>query len=603
MALTIPGTEKDEEEEFPKINIDTAVANSGVDIKVTAPENPIKANKYLSYGQDIQSGEALQASIPGEIHTMPDYATYGQERQQANTESLKNSLKIASLADKDQSAAIKELSEKTGLNPSFISANVDEVKRMVELTALDVNKLAVDNPILAKQLRDPLFAAIAYDDIETLSGVEDAARVVTDTFRSVFSGAPSVTGGAYQALGVIPGSIDALLDFAGIDTEYDTSPDRGMFKNLLNVPQALSEGFQSLAKGQYDMAEDIQGDLSRYPEWMQSALQGPRSMGMMAPGMLGFFMTGNPAFLSGSMGLAVGGESMQTGLEQGLSYSSSLLYGITQGTTEAAFEMLPALRLLKDLKVGSSLFKTLSAQLLIEIPQEQLTTITQDLNDFMILPSDADLTFGDYLKERPHAAWHTLIATITGVGTQTTTMYGVNKALNKYLDSGIQIDPEFKRMIEDEMRATEALEVNERITTLVQKLQESKMMDLSPETLKGFVRELFQSENETDSPKVVIYAQDLVQYAEEQGIDLNTISPLISDQVEETVATQGYFEFNVEDYLTDIAVGQHGEGINQLLRINENAMSVAEASKWNEGRNERLIEQADAIISSMANED
>lgn len=603
MALTIPGSEKDEEEEFPKINIDTAVANSGVDIQVTAPEDPIKANKYLSYGQDIQSGEALQASIPSEINTMPDYATYGQERQQANTESLKNSLKIASLADKDQSAAIKELSEQTGLNPSFIAANVDEVKRMVELTALDVNKLAVDNPILAKQLKDPLFAAIAYDDIETLSGVEDAARVVTDTFRSVFSGAPSVTGGAYQALGVIPGSLDALLDFAGIDTEYDTSPDRGMFKNLLNVPQALSEGFQSLAKGQYDMAEDIQGDLSRYPEWMQSALQGPRSMGMMAPGMLGFFMTGNPAFLSGSMGLAVGGESMQTGLEQGLSYSSSLLYGITQGTTEAAFEMLPALRLLKDLKVGSSLFKTLGAQLLIEIPQEQLTTITQDFNDFLILPSDADLTFGDYLKERPNSAWHTLIATITGVGTQTTTMYGVNKALNKYLDSGIQIDPEFKRMIEDEMRATEALEVNERMTTLVQKLQESKMMDLSPDSLKGFVRELFQSENETDSPKVVIYAQDLVQYAEEQGIDLNTISPLISDQVEETVATQGYFEFNVEDYLTDIAVGQHGEGINQLLRINENAMSVAEASKWNEGRNERLIEQADAIISSMANEE
>ena len=187
MALTIPGTEKDEEEEFPKINIETAVQNSGVDIQVTAPENPIKANKYLSYGQDIQSGEALQASIPGEINTMPDYATYGQERQQANTESLKNSLKIASLADKDQSAAIKELSEQTGLNPSFIAANVDEVKRMVELTALDVNKLAVDNPILAKQLKDPLFAAIAYDDIDTLSGVEEAALGVANTFRSVFS--------------------------------------------------------------------------------------------------------------------------------------------------------------------------------------------------------------------------------------------------------------------------------------------------------------------------------------------------------------------------------------------------------------------------------
>ena len=271
MALTIPGTEKEDEDEIPKIDINTAVQNSGVDIKVTAPEDPIKANKYLSYGQDIQSGEALRASIPEEINPMPDYMTYGQERQQVNAENLKNSLKIASLADKEQAAAIKELSEQTGLNPSFIASNVNEVKRMVELTALDVNKLAVDNPILAKQLKDPLFAAMAYDDIDKLSGIEAAATATVNTFRSVFSGLPSASGGAYQALGVIPGSIDAILDFAGIDTEYDASPDRGMFRNLLNVPQALSEGFQSLAKDQFDLADEIQGDLSRYPEWMQSA--------------------------------------------------------------------------------------------------------------------------------------------------------------------------------------------------------------------------------------------------------------------------------------------------------------------------------------------
>ena len=121
MALTIPGTEQEDEEEFPKINIETAVQNSGVDIKVTALENPIVVDKYLSYAQDIQRDQMLQASIPSEVNTpMPDYATYGQELQKANTESLKNSLKIASLADKDQAAAIKELSEQTGLNLSLI---------------------------------------------------------------------------------------------------------------------------------------------------------------------------------------------------------------------------------------------------------------------------------------------------------------------------------------------------------------------------------------------------------------------------------------------------------------------------------------------------
>ena len=237
----------------------------------------------------------------------------------------------------------------------------------------------------------------------------------------------------------------------------------------------MSEGFQSLAQGQYDLMEDVQGDLSAYPQWIQSALQGPASVGMMAPGMAGFFMTGNPAFLYGTMGVTAGGMSFTEALEQDLPYSTALMFGITQGTTEMAFEMLPALRLMQDLKVGSSFFKTLSAQLLIEIPQEQLTTITQDLNDFMILPSHDDMTFGDYLAARPDAAWHTLIATVTGAGSQISIMYGANKALNKYTDSGIKIDPEIRRMMEDELRAKEAVQANQTIVELVSKIQESNV--------------------------------------------------------------------------------------------------------------------------------
>ena len=576
-----------------KPTVDTSTA-------LTPTPNP---NKYMEYGKKVEHDQLINNYKIPEEESTKDYLAYGQELAKTQTESLKQSLKIASLADAEQAAAIQDLSNQTGLPPSFISGNVNEVKRMVSLVSLDADKLASQSPILAKQLKEPLFAAIAYDDLEHLSGLETAAHGVSSTFRAFAAGLPGVTGGAYQALGAIPGSIDAVFDAMGLDTEFSNDPDRFMFANLLNVPQALSEQFQDIAQGQYELADRLQGDISRYSPNVQAMLQGPKSFGMMTPGITAFMMTGNPAFLYGSAGLSSGGMAFTEALEQDMPYATALMYGITQGTTEAAFEMLPALRFMQDLKVGSSLFKTVAAQLLFEVPQEQLTTITQDLTDFAILPSHDDMTFRDYLAARPEAAWHTLLATITGVGSQTTTTFGVNKLLNKYTNSGIKFDPEVRRMIEDEARVKEAFNAQQKIVELAAQIKEAKMLDKSPDSLKGFVRELFQSQVEGEVSEIVIYSQDIAQYAEEQGIAIADISPLIAEQEQEAAENQGYFSFKVEDYLTDIAIGEHGDAINQLLRVNENAMSVQEAGTWNEERNQKLMDQADAIISSMANKD
>ena len=593
MALTIPGSDNNDDDKW--------LSNDDIG-SVDKPASPLieSSNKYLAYGQNLQNQERLDQymAIPEEESTK-DYLAYGQELKKNNAENLKNSLKIASLADAEQAAAIKELSLKTGLPPSYIQGNVGEVKRMVSLVSLDADKLAQQSPILAKQLKDPLFAAIAYDDIEHLSGIEEAAHGVSTFFRSAGSALYAVPQGTLSLIGSVPDSVDSIMSAAGIDTSEKGS--------LAYLPKFIGEKFAAGSKNIADRREQIKGDLSRYESdrWLtwEDVFSGIESTGMMLPGTVATMLTGNPTFMLGSAGLSMFGESYPSALEEGLPQPTALMYALTQSTTEMAFEMLPISRLLRDTKLGSGFFKTFYNQLLVEIPQEQLTTIAQEYTDFMVLPSQKDTTFGDYLKQRPESAWHTLISTLVGVAGQTSVMHYGNKLLNRVANAGIKVDPALKAMMEDEERAREALRSNEKIVELVSKIQESKMLELSPDSLKGFVRELFQSEVDGEVSDVIVYSQDIAQYAEEQGIAIEDISPLFADQVQEATENQGYFSFKVEDYLTDIALGEHGDAINQLLRVNENAMSVQEAGTWNEERNQKLMDQADAIISSMANED
>ena len=593
MALTIPGSDNDDDDKW--------LSNDDIG-SVDKPASPLieSSNKYLAYGQGLKNQERLDQymAIPEEESTK-DYFAYGQELRKTNVENLKNSLKIASLADAEQAAAIQELSTKTGLPPSYIQGNVSEVKRMVTLTALDADKLAQQSPILSKQLKDPLFAAIAYDDIEHLSGIEEAAHGVSTFFRSAGSALYAVPQGTLSLIGSVPDSVDSIMSAAGIDTSEKGS--------LAHLPKFIGEKFGAGSQSIADRREQIKGDLSRYESdrWLtwEDVFSGIESTGMMLPGTVATMLTGNPTFMLGSAGLSMFGESYPSALEEGLPQPTAMMYALTQSTTEMAFEMLPISRLLRDTKIGSGFFKTFYNQLLVEIPQEQLTTIAQEYTDFMVLPSQANMTFGDYLKARPESAWHTLISTLVGVAGQTSVMHYGNKLLNRVANAGIKVDPALKAMMEDEERAREALRSNEKIVELVSKIQESKMLELSPDSLKGFVRELFQSEVDGEVSDVIVYSQDIAQYAEEQGIAIEDISPLFADQVQEATENQGYFSFKVEDYLTDIALGEHGDAINQLLRVNENAMSVQEAGTWNEERNQKLMDQADAIISSMANED
>ncbi len=606
-----PGTET----QGLSLNIDTVASKIGTPIEVTYnPATQPTINKYNDYFKQNAEFDDAFAQIDAlndlEYGKQPvDYNTYFAQKNEQNKEILKENLRLASMSDSERVSEIQRLSEESGLPPSLIEGNVEEVKRMITLLSLDAERLAIDSPVLAAQLQDPTFAAIAYDDIETLSKMEELTFGIRSFGGSLFAGVYSLSGGLYEAIGMPFTAVDIFADYIdtslGIHDQLEESTKIPFTDySLRNLPQDIGELFHGAAETQYAGADKVRGDLSRYNSTIQSAFQGFESVGMMAPGLAMTMFTGNPAFMFGSAGATVYGESYSTALDEGVDPSISIVKGLTDASIEIGTEMLPITHLIKDIKVGSSLFKMLMRQLMFEVPQEQLATVLQEYTDFLILPSQADLTFGDYLAQRPESAYHTLIATLTAVTTQTSAAHYTNRLMNKYTSGGIEIDPELKRYIEDNVRSSEAQTAHSKIEGLADLIKNSKMMENAPEQLKGFINELFQSQVEgQENPQVVIYAQDLIQYAQEQGIDVRDISPLIAEQLDETIANAGFFSFSIEDYLMEIATGEHAEGVNLLLRINENAMSVNEANSWSEEANQKLVEQAEALYASMGNKD
>jgi len=142
---------------------------------------------------------------------------------------------------------------------------------------------------------------------------------------------------------------------------------------------------------------------------------------------------GQPAVL-GAFGGLTGGQAYQEAREKGLSPQQALPFATSQGVIEIATEKIPLGALLDDINKKTGFGRMLISQLKKEIPNEQLATILQDLNEWAVL--NPNKPFSDYAAERPSAALQTLIATIVGTGGNVVVGKAIQKGAEKF--AGLQ---------------------------------------------------------------------------------------------------------------------------------------------------------------------
>lgn len=119
--------------------------------------------------------------------------------------------------------------------------------------------------------------------------------------------------------------------------------------------------------------------------------------------------TGTLAILSGASGMQGAGEA----LEKGKPWDTAAAYGTAQAGLEFLTEKMPMGYVAS--KLGKEGFmRFMGGFLLREMPSEQIATITQDALEQAVLHPEK--TWMDYVKDRPEAAYQTLLATAVMTG-------------------------------------------------------------------------------------------------------------------------------------------------------------------------------------------
>jgi hypothetical protein len=165
------------------------------------------------------AGQSLdQTNIPNEVKPIDDEADAYQRivKTQIDQEEtvLQQSLMISVNKNPDQAAQLQKLSEQTGMPVELVQRNVakiveqERVKTLKEATRL--------SPVLARQMSDPKFAALAHDDYEPLSGLEAVITKGRDYVGSAAKGPVQLAGGAVAGVGELYGIATRTIE-AGLD--------------------------------------------------------------------------------------------------------------------------------------------------------------------------------------------------------------------------------------------------------------------------------------------------------------------------------------------------------------------------------------------------
>ena len=161
---------------MPGLNIDTAIANSGKEIKVESPLQKPVVTPYTG-SQNLSSFMASQPT-QGTTTAVSDNGlkAFLEAERVRKKNFLKQTIKIASMNQPDRAAEIQRLATEFNIPPSIVQDNLDQMKNQSKLMEIDFDTLEVDSPILADQLRNLSFASVAHDDLESLGAIEKAFK-------------------------------------------------------------------------------------------------------------------------------------------------------------------------------------------------------------------------------------------------------------------------------------------------------------------------------------------------------------------------------------------------------------------------------------------
>jgi len=513
---------------------------------------------YLSLAQQRAPQAAEEQDNP--------YMTMAQQQQTLQQNRARTVIETALRDDPDLAAERLRVSQTSGVPLRVVERNLEELRVKERARAIDLVNMAQESPVLYRQITDPTFATTSVDDLDTLKNLE----------RSVGKGVRYVMGA--DGKGGLPSDLKGAAETVGLGATV------GLGKMAFDAAGVVNDliGWDSGATAARGTAKQLQGVMDRYGfqpesstgEAVKSGLQSAgTNLALLPVGLYrGLYATASQAAttVAGLMAGGVGAAAFNEAREQGRNVLQAGVYAIPQAAFEYVFEKIPATKLFGDIAANTSMIKTLGHQAVSEGWTEQVTTLAQDFNEWMNL--NPDKTLGQFIQERPEAAYQTFVATLVGVGVQTSTIKGINKIIEKASDTSLKFDQD---LLESQMQLAATSMLRQR----------------SPEQFRAHVQNVVDA-NEGAKKEIYVDGEVLNQLPQEL---LAQLPESVREQIPAALETRSTVAIPMADVLT-IAPGTELEQIlNDNARMRPDAASRVEAQltqEYLQQEAERVLQQA-----------
>lgn len=455
----------------------------------------------------------------------------------------------------DAYAEAKRIERRTGIPADSVLANPIEAKREAAVGSIDFGALAKTAPATAALLADVERAKVSHDDLDNLQGAETTLKAwkgPTPSFSSVASGFA-------ETLKYKPLVAGMRLWMSDLMFGAGSTPEDQVRRADLVRKAGQAQAQQDYSTPAFESAT------------ASGIYSGGASILQNLPGLVVSIVTGSPAPGLAMAGLSSAAPAYGKYAARGATIGESAGGALAEGAVEVATEALPMGFLVKNFgRVGAGKF--IAGMLGREVPGEQVATLVQDLVDAAI--ANPDKTFGDYLAERPAAAYQTLVATLVQGGV----MGGASKIAQVASGRALQ--------------AQMAEELAAKIEQFNQFAAASKVLQRDPEAFAQFVAQAAQ-----DGPvqAVFIDAHALLQ----SGVadQVAAVSPAVAEQLETAAATGGQIAIPVEEYAAAIAPSDAAAALLDHLKTDPDGFSRAEAQAYMQEQGAELQAEVERLLA------
>jgi hypothetical protein len=493
-------------------------------------------------------------------------------------------IRSAITVNPDQAAQAKAIASRAGLPQDVVLRNLPEMQ--AKDTAARIDAVSQRSEVLSRMFRErPDFGPVVHDDVDNLSGVEQALRALRSAPAAIASAAPRASAGLYGAAAapfevfgqVFRAAEDAIAGMLGAP--------RSMGSNVGEMVGSVLRGAQQSTQGVSEAMYTPPADAGILERGFGSGLQSAAQTLLTLPVAV---REGGANAVLAIMGAISGGSAYGQARDAGLSPAQSAVFGVEQGVAEAVTERLPLGKLLGDIEANTGAGRMLVNNLLREIPGELAATTWQSFNEWLTLSPDK--TIADWADALPDELVQTIVATVVGGGVQTGAIKGMQAAMG--------------RISGEDRKARQAQEDAKHMEGLNKLAEASKVRQRSPEDWQAFMQAVSE-----DGPVKDVYidARDLDEAALQKLVEA---SPAAAQQAAESLASGVDMQIPVAEFGSSVAGQGFAQSIIPHLKTDPNGMSVTQADEYlktAKGDTERTVTetlgragQDDAFAASRA---